>query len=216
MFVLAVLAAGWTCPPGARSAGPSSAPSTAPATIEDPVIRDLAERVAADPLDPAIAVRLGAACLRRARETSDVTLYAKAETAFHTAIKRKTEYFPALTGLGTTYLGQHKFRNALAVADRAITQRPDAPEGHALRGDACLELGELADAEAAFQRMHALRPNLLSHARLANLRFVRGDTPAAVEQYDAALRAGQKFGAAPALLAWCLVKLGEVRFRTGD
>jgi tetratricopeptide (TPR) repeat protein len=195
----------------------ASGPSTTPATpVDHPVIRFLEERVAADTLDPAIAVRLGATCLQRARETGDVTLYTKAEAAFQTAMKRKAEYFPALIGLGTTYLGQHQFRDALTVADRAIAQRPEAPDGHALRGDACLELGELADAEAAFQRMHALRPGLLSHARLANLRFVRGDVPSAIEQYEAALRAGQKSGAAPALVAWCLVKLGEVRFRTGD
>ena len=190
--------------------------ATSPARAEDPVIRFLEERVAADVLDPAIAVRLGGTCLQQARETGDVTLYAKAEAAFQTALARTADYFPALTGLGTTYLGQHRFREALAVADRAIAQRPESPEAHGLRGDACLELGDLAEAEAAFGRMHALRPSLLSHARLANLRFVRGDAPAAIEQYEAALRAGEQTGAAPALRAWCLVKLGEVHFRTGD
>jgi tetratricopeptide (TPR) repeat protein len=215
--------AGWGVPPAARSAAPSaSAPSasasvaaTLPASAEDPVIRFLEERVATDALDPAIVVRLGGTCLQQARETGDVTLYAKAEAAFQTALTRTANYFPALTGLGTTHLGQHRFREALVVADRAVAQRPDAPEAHALRGDACLELGDLAEAEAAFKRMHALRPGLLSHARLANLSFVRGEAPAAIEQYEAALRAGEQAGAAPALRTWCLVRLGEVHFRTG-
>jgi tetratricopeptide (TPR) repeat protein len=217
-LVLAVIATGGGVPPAARSATPSaSAPATtSPATVEDPVIKFLEERVAADALDPAIAVRLGGTCLQQARQTGDVALYPKAEAAFQTALARTADYFPALTGLGTTYLGQHRFRDALAVADRAVARQPDAPEAHALRGDACLELGDLAEAEAAFGRMHALRPSLLSLARLANLHFVRGDAPAAIEQYEAALRAGEQAGAAPALRAWCLVKLGEVHFRTGD
>ena len=215
-LTLAVIGCGWGLAPAARCAAPSSAPSSTQAAADDAVIRFLEERVAADALDPAIAVRLGAACLEAARETGDVTLYGQAEAAFRTATRRSAAYFPALTGLGTTYLGQHRFAEAVAVADRAVAQRPDAPEAHGLRGDALLELGDLAGAEVAFQRMHALRPGLLSHARLANLHFVRGETSAAIEQYEAALRAGAQAGVAPALRAWCLVKLGEAHFRTGD
>jgi tetratricopeptide (TPR) repeat protein len=51
---------------------------------------------------------------------------------------------------------------------------------------------------------------------MANLQFAEGDATAAASSLEAALRAGEERAAPPALMAWGLVRLGELRFRTGD
>ena len=75
-----------------------------------------------------------------------------------------------------------------------------------------MELGEYKEAERAYSKMFALRPNLASYNRLAFYRFVAGDVPSAVELMRNAIDAGDP---APENTAWCFAELGDMYFKTG-
>ncbi len=111
-------------------------------------------RVKAD-AQGAIALReLAAAYLARGRETGDIADAVRAERA----ARRSLEILPgrrnlsALLRLTRALLTQHRFPEALAIADRAAALDPDAQR---LRVDILLELGEHAAAERALSQIPA-------------------------------------------------------------
>jgi tetratricopeptide (TPR) repeat protein len=203
----------------------SKPPATAPAPDGDKrnpvaeaeaVIKFHEKRVAELPTDPTAPIRLASALLDLARITHDYKVYPRAEAACKEALKRDPKHFGAMILQGSAYLGQHRFRDAVEAADAALKVRPDAPEALALRGDALLQLGDLTKTREDYEKVLELQPDLVAHSRMAHLQFAEGDADAAAASFDAALAAGEEKAAAPALLAWCLVRVGEFRFRTGD
>ena len=178
-------------------------------------IQFLERRVKEHPADPTLPARLATALLERAGQTHDHTLYVRAEAACVESLKRDPEYAPALVLLGSSRLGRHAFKDALASAERALAMHPRAADAIALRGDALFQLGDLAKARADYERLLMDAPDLLAHVRMGHLRFAEGDAAGALESFNAGLRAGEASAAAPALMAWGLVRMGEFYFRTG-
>ena len=66
--------------------------------------------------------------------------------------------------LASVYLSQHRFRDAVAIAERSRTERPSDPINYGVIGDGHLELGEYDQAFAAFDRMMTLRPSAAAYA----------------------------------------------------
>jgi tetratricopeptide (TPR) repeat protein len=82
----------------------------------------------------------------------------------------------------------------------------------AMMADSLMEIGDYDRAEHALERMLALRPGLSSYNRVAWFRFVTGDAEGAISAMRQAVHAA---GATPENLAWCLVDLGNLYFKTG-
>src|SRR5262249_1175723 len=85
---------------------------------------------------------------------------------------------------------QHRFGDALALADELLRAHPDDTTAHLVRGDALLELGRYDDAGDAYQRALDLRPDLRSYNRGGYLRWLTGDADGAVELYELAIDSG--------------------------
>src|SRR5262245_54663018 len=101
---------------------------------------------------------LAMALARRARETSDVAYYAKAEEALQRSFSLKPENFEGLRVRAWLLLGRHEFARALEVA-RSLNQKiPDDVLVYGFLTDANVELGNYDDAEHAAQWMLDLRP----------------------------------------------------------
>ena len=60
--------------------------------------------------------------------------------------------------LGTLYLSQHRFQEAIRVGERNRDERPYDPVNYGVIGDAHVELGNYDEAFTAFDQMMALRP----------------------------------------------------------
>jgi tetratricopeptide (TPR) repeat protein len=103
--------------------------------------------------DPQSAVsfrELASAYLARQRERGDIADAVRAEAAARQSLK----ILPgsnglALSRLGRSLLTQHRFPEALAVANEALKIDPQA---HRLRADVLLEMGDLPGARRAFQQ----------------------------------------------------------------
>ena len=68
-------------------------------------------------------------------------------------------------------------------------------------------------AVAAYQKMVALRPDLASYKRAAHFHFLYNDTPGAIAIMKKAIEAGSS---SPENVAWCMVDLGNIYFKSGQ
>ena len=155
--------------------------------------------VAARPSDSHPLALLGLAYAQRARETGDAAYVSRADRALRRAVKLEPKDFEALTGLGGVALTRHRFRDALALARRALAAAPTTAAPQGVLGDALLELGRYDAAFAAFDRMAALKPNTSSYARVSYARELRGDVAGAIDAMELALDAA---AGRPEAYAW--------------
>jgi len=187
----------------------------APSRAEDPEIVFWTARVERDPADFLSPTRLGNLCLRKARETGDFSLYLQAEKAASLALERNPNHLPAKITLASAYRAQHKFKQAVPLAEEVVRAQPDSPDGYAELGDALLEMGEVKRAEAIYARLKSLAPGMTSLARLANLTHLKGDVPGAIRYLALAAESGKQAGVQPEAIAWCYTNMGEMNWSTG-
>lgn len=198
----------------ARSSDDSSsqqAASTLPAiSATDTTISNLKQQTAAHPDDTEAYAQLGAAYLRKVRETGDPAYYANAESVLAKALALRPDDPDALTVTSALALARHDFAGALAWAQRTDVEDPDR---YGAMGDALLELGRYDEAFTAFQHMVDLRPDLASYTRVSYARELTGDVDGAIEAMRRAAEAGGSRGEG---VAWTLVQLGHLEFNRGD
>ena len=119
-------------------------------------ITDMESRLAARPDDVVAAVSLADALIRQTRVTGNAGLTLRAERVLNEALREDPANYNALRMLGSLDLSQHRFNEALVVAEKCLTMRPDDSVNYGVLGDAHLELGEYEAAFDAFDRF-ALR-----------------------------------------------------------
>jgi tetratricopeptide (TPR) repeat protein len=169
------------CAPAAQITAPT------PAEIS---IQKAQEQIAKQPNHVSYYSSLAMAYARRARETSDVAYYTKAEETLDRAFKIEPENFEALKVQAWLLLGRHEFAKALVAATALNKRAPDDITVYGYLADANAELGNYDDAVKAAQWMLNLRPgNVAGLTRAAYLRELHGDLSGAMDlmhmAYDA-------------------------------
>jgi tetratricopeptide (TPR) repeat protein len=157
---------------------------------------------------------LGQAFARKARETSDVGYYLRAEEALRQALRGNPTYVPATAALSSVLFSLHDFDGALDLA-RPIVDDPRGVQALATLGDAHMALGRYAKAQAAYNRLLAWGATPGAYSRLALLADVRGNTDQALVLMDRAARLAQDSGDYGESLAWYSYQIGELSFRAG-
>jgi tetratricopeptide (TPR) repeat protein len=183
----------------------------AAATSRDGLTRTIAEmdvRLASKPVDASAAVMLADALLRQARVTGNAGLANQAELALARVLARDPDHYYARRMLSAVLLSQHRFRDAINAAERALQVRRDDPWLHGVIGDAHLELGEYELAFAAFDTMLRRRPDAAAYARASYARELQGDLTGAIEFMRMALEATSARD--PESLAWHHAQLGQL------
>src|SRR5262245_37936645 len=176
-------------------------------------LRAAERRLRARSNDPDAYAEIAAAYMEKARETSDGAFYGRAEAACQKSLELAPDNYAALRLVSWVYSGQHRFREALVAARRALDRDPKDPLNYGTLGDALLELGEYREGAQAIQRMVDLRPDVSSYTRAAYVRELFGDMPGAIEIMGMAVRAaGSRDGEHS---AWCRVQLGHLLFNAG-
>jgi len=212
--VLLALSAGVTFYTMARSSGDGASEQTlsvlTSVSTTDTAITSLKQQISAHPDDPEAYTQLGAAYLRKVRETGDPAYYPNAQTALEKALALRPDDPDTLTVMAALALARHDFGGALAWVQRTDAEDPDR---YGAMGDALLELGRYDEAFAAFQHMIDLRPDLASYTRVSYARELTGDIDGAHEAMRRAVEAGGPRGEG---VAWALVQLGHLEFNRGD
>ena len=159
--------------------------------------------------------QLAMALARRARETSDVSFYTKAEAALAKSFEISPGNLEGQKVQAWILLGKHEFAKAGRLAKQLNEKWPDDVLIYGYLVDANVELGNYPAAEEAAQWMLDIRPgNVPGLTRAAYLRELFGDVEGAIELMEMAYRqtAPNEFEDR----AWILTQIAHLRFSTGD
>jgi tetratricopeptide (TPR) repeat protein len=181
--------------------------------------------VARNPKDAQAYAGLGAAYFQRARETGDVSDYQLAEEALNKSLDLVSVDFSADAALGTlaeVCMGEHRFADALVYAQKALSLGTGDVSPFAIVGDAYADMGEYDKAAAAYGKLTprdmtlAPRAAYARDSRLSYLKFIAGDTPAAIGLMKTAITEGVEAQLQSENLAWLYYELGEYETQSGD
>jgi tetratricopeptide (TPR) repeat protein len=172
------------------------------------------KEIASKPTHYAGYNHLAIALSRRARETSDVVYYTRAEDALKTSIELAPSDFESQKIHVWLLLGRHEFPAALESAKILNKRVPDDILVYGFLVDANAELGNYDAAENAAQWMLNLRPgNLPGMTRAAYLRELFGDIDGAYQLMDMAYQSTVPTETEDR--AWILSQMGHLRFIDG-
>src|ERR1700729_1408927 len=125
----------------------------------DKQIQALQEHVEEAPGDYAGYDGLGSAFFQKARETGDITFYDLAEQTLKKALALAPQDFraaDALIHMALVYMGEHRFSDALAYAQKAIGTGSGNLAAFAIEGDAYTDLGDYDEAATAYKTVQSL------------------------------------------------------------
>jgi len=171
-------------------------------------------RLAADPADAPAAIRAAEILLRKARVARNGGYALQAEQVLEALLDREPSEYSALKMLGAVYASQHRFHEAIAVANRAIAMRQKDAWNYGTLGDAYLELGQWERAFDAFDTMVRLRPDAASYARVSYAYELQGRLPEALRLMRMAAEATSPHDAES--LAWHHAQVGSILLKMGD
>jgi tetratricopeptide (TPR) repeat protein len=152
------------------------------ATPAETAIRKAQEEIAKRPDYSPYYNALAMAYARRARETSDVAFYAKADETLKRSFAIAPDNYEGLKVQTWLLLGRHEFAKAREVAMKLNRQTPDDVTVYGYLADANAELGNYKEAVNSVQWMLNLRPgNVPGLTRAAYLRELHGDIEGAID-----------------------------------
>jgi tetratricopeptide (TPR) repeat protein len=195
------------------------------ATATDHLVLAAQVTVARNPKDAAGYAGLGAAYFQRARETGDVNDYQLAEQSLTKSLEIDSADFSADAALGTMAaicMGEHRFTDALGFAQKALSLETGDLSPFAIIGDAYADMGEYGSAKAAYDKLTprdmtlAPRAAYARDSRLSYLKFIAGDTEAAIGLMRTAVTEGVEAQLQSENLAWLYFELGEFYAQAGD
>jgi len=181
--------------------------------------------VARNPKDAAGYAGLGAAYFQRARETGDISDYQLAEESLNKSLDLVSADFSADAALETmaeVCMGEHRFTDALSYAQKALSLGTGDVSPFAIVGDAYADMGEYEKAGSAYGRLTPRDMTLSPRAayardsRLSYLKFIAGDTAAAISLMNTAVAEGIEAQLKSENLAWLYYELGEYEAQAGN
>jgi len=189
------------------------------------VIHSAQAILASNPKNPEGYAGLGAAYFQRARETGDVSDYQLAEEALTKSLDIDSSDFSAadaLESMAEVCMGEHRFADALKYSQKALSLGTGDVSPFAIVGDAYADMGEYDKAAAAYARltprdmMLSPRAAFARDSRLSYLKFVTGDTAAAISLMKTAVAEGVEAQLPRENLSWLYYELGEYEMQAGD
>ena len=193
----------------------------------DHVIKFYQWRISRDPDDFFNYDKLGVAYLRKGRETGDISYYDLAEAALKKSLELESTHREAIAAtvhLASVYFSEHRFKDALAYAQKALTFGTGDLTPYATAGDALLEMGEYDQASAAYSHLNEKEGSLAPHqglvylqeTRSANLEFLKGNPQESIQHMRQAVQTATASQMPKESIAWTQFTLGDEFFQTGD
>ena len=171
------------------------------------------QAVAAGKTPEASIENLGWLFIEKARISYDPGFFKLAEQCALCLEGRKPGSPAAMLLRGHVLQNLHQFKQAEPLARQLVAKR-GAPFDYGLLGDVLADLGQLDGAIAAYQSMMDLRPDSQALARVAHVRWMKGDVSGAVEAMREAARIVSLRNAGSA--AWMNARLAFFQFQAGN
>jgi tetratricopeptide (TPR) repeat protein len=171
------------------------------------------KQAAAQPSNAHSQNLLASAYIQKVRESTDFTYLDRASKIIDSVLTADASNYEAMRLRSEIEMERHHFAQVADYSEELIKIAPDDAFNFGVLGDARMEMGQPDQAEKAYKRMLALRPNQASYNRAAYHRFVTGNAAEAIGLMNLAIAAG---GWSPENTAWCLVELGRMYFKTGQ
>lgn len=197
---------------GSLAFSEGASPAQTPAEVS---IQKALEQISKQPDHAPYYNGLAMAYARRARETSDVAFYQKAEDSLTKSIALAPDNFEALKVRVWLMLGRHEFQKALDAATPLNKRVPDDVTVYGYLADANAELGNYPAAVDAIQWMLNIRPgNVAGLTRAAYQRELHGDLSGATDLMQMAYDSTpyQEFEDR----AWLLTQMSHLALVGGD
>lgn len=173
-----------------------------------------------DPDDFVAANQFAERLMARFRATGHLDLFRRAAEVNAMSLKAMPgeENRGGLLIEASIALAAHRFEDARKIASQLVQSEPQKPAPYSLLGDAQMELGNLAEAQAAFAKLSELaEPGAALEGRLARLAWLDGKVSECRNHWESALALAQEDQKSdPHTLAWSLVQRGELAFRIGE
>lgn len=200
----------------------SSDERTPPRALAEAEIRDrdivfYRARVERDPYGATDRAQLARLYLQRARERGDHADLVRAEEIARRSLRlRRARNGAAFAVLASSLLAQHRFVEALEVAERLVTLDSTSVGAHAMLGEIQLELGRYDAAARSFGTVATRRADPAVAPRYARWEELRGRPENARRLLRLARDAVRRLHATPAeQLAWFQLRLGDLAMRHG-
>lgn len=198
-----------------------------PTSETDKQIQTLQDHVKESPGDYAGYDGLGSAFFQKARETGDIAYYGLAEQTLKKALALAPQDFRTadpLVHMALVYMGEHRFSEALAYAQKAIATGAGNLAAFAIEGDAYTDMGDYDEAATAYSTVQSLGRTIssplvlayMSDSRMAYLCYLHGDAAEAIRLMKSAITAALQTNVPRENLVWLYFELGERYFQTGD
>jgi tetratricopeptide (TPR) repeat protein len=156
--------------------------------------------------------RLGWLFVAKARASFDPGYYKLAEQCALCLESRQPHSAEALLLRGHVLENLHRFKEAEAIAHELVGRRGFSFD-YGLLGDTLMEQGNLQEAAEAYQAMVDAKPDLEAYARIAHLRWLKGDVAGAAAVMQLAVSAASP--ASPEAAAWVNTRLALLQFQQG-
>jgi tetratricopeptide (TPR) repeat protein len=157
--------------------------------------------------------RLGWLFVEKARLSNDPGFYKLAEQCALCLESLHNNSPEALLLKGHVLHSLHRFKEAEPLA-LDLAKRRGMAFDFGLLGDVEFDQGKIPEAVAAYQKMMNLRPDLQAYSRVAQVRWITGDLPGAMEAMSLAAQAGSPLNAEPT--AWTYSRLALLQLQSGD
>src|ERR1700728_2892529 len=198
-----------------------------PVSETDPQIQTLQDHVKRAPNDYTGYDGLGSAFFQKARETGDIAYYDLADQTIKKALALVPQDFRAadpLVHMALVCMGEHRFSDALAYAQKAIGTGSGNLAAFAIEGDAYTDIGDYEQAATAYNTVQTLGRTIASplalaymnDSRMAYLCYLRGDSAEAIRLMKSAIAAALQTNVPRENLAWLYFEIGERYFQVGD
>ncbi len=175
------------------------------------LIQRLEEKVQEKPDSISDQQTLAAYYLQAVRETADTGYYTRIDQILEKLDQQDPKNAATITLQAAVTAGRHHFKEAIELAEKAVSIQPKTGQNYAILADAEIELGEYENALKTLQTMVDLRPDFSSYSRIAHARELHNDIPGAMEIMQEAITAGSFF---PENVAWGYTELGKLTYRT--
>lgn len=173
------------------------------------------EALSADSMSALAMGQLAALYLQRAREGGPGDDVQRAEQLARRSLAlRTTRNARSAVLLSSALMAQHRFPEALGVAQWLVAFEPDVPEYRALLGEAALEVGDDHTAASAFASVWTARRNISVAPRLARWLEVTNQVAKARRVlHDARKEAMTRRDITREAKAWFHLRVGDLELR---
>lgn len=180
---------------------------------EDRAVAEAQARAARDGAGAREWTRLGWAYVAKARRAQDAGAYKLAEKTCDVIDAQFGADEGSQLLRGHALQNLHRFAEAEKLA-RGLVADAATPAALALLADALMEQGKLAAAIEVLERLAQTKPGPDTEARIAHVRWLRGDLPGAIAAMESALRMTSARAAEPR--AWMLTRLSGYALQAAD